>query len=157
MENHGVVSPILTPGISKAMNIFLSQFSPVKFFQPGYIFEITPPADGLYLYLGIMFVLALAWGMIIAVRAKKKEKIFRKLQFKVANLLIFFGVFGLLLTFFRFEGIAYLGSRLAMLFMLVISLGWGFGIGWYKFFSLPREREKYEKQKIFEKYLPTGR
>jgi len=135
------------------MNI-LSQIQPERLFQKSYLLEVTPEAKGLYQYLAIPFGILLILALIFSLRAKRGEEIFQKLNLKIANLLFFTGLAGLALIFFRFEQIPYLGSRLFLLVLLAVFLAWLGLIIWYKFLILPKEIERDEKQKIFEKYLP---
>lgn len=133
---------------------FIKNFVPKKLLEPGYIFEVSPSAEGLYRFLAILFGLMILLAFILIIKAKKQEEIFKKLYSKIINLLLFSGFFGLVLLFFRFEGIPYLGSRLLMLILFVVAFVWFLLICYYKFRILPREIENFKKQKIFEKYLP---
>lgn len=132
----------------------ISQINLSKLLEASYIFEKTPAAKGLYLYLAIVFGLLLVLALILIIQLKKKEKIYKKLHTKIINLLLFTGFLGLVLIFFRWQQIPYLGSRFFMLVLAGVVIIWLGVIYWYRFLILPKEIEKYEKQKIFEKYLP---
>lgn len=158
MENHGVESPILSPGTTSeilSMMNFLSQIDPKKLLQKDYIFQITPDTDGLYKYLAIIFGLMLVTAVILIFR--KPKEIYRKLNSKLITLLLIIGFFGLVLIFFRFEAIPYLSSRLMLLILFLIFLIWGILIIYYRFMILPREIKKKKEKENFEKYLPGGK
>lgn len=132
----------------------INQIDLRNFFQSSYIFETTPDAEGLYKYLSIVFALFVIIAFILIIRAKNKEKIFKNLDAKFINLLLFTGLIGIVLVFFRWQGIPYLGSRVMLLVLAFISLLWIGIIGWYKFRVLPKKIEENIKRKNFEKYLP---
>ena len=116
--------------------------------------EVTPQADGLYQYLVVPFGLSVILTIIFSLKARRAEEVFKKVNWKLANLFAFIGFLGLALIFFRWQKIPYLGSRLLLLILVGISLIWVLNIIRYKLFVLPKEMEKFEKKKIFEKYLP---
>ena len=137
------------------MNInFLSQINLGKLLKSDYIFETSPSATGLYQYLAIVFAVLILAAFVLIIKARKKEEIFKPLYAKIINLLFFTAFSGLILIFFRWQGIPYLGSRLLLVVLLAVVFVWSMIIVWYKFKILPRKIEKYQKQKIFEKYLP---
>ena len=125
-----------------------------KLLVKSYILETTPPAVGLYKYLAIAFGIFILTAFILIVKSKNKEEIWKSLYAKIINLLIFSGAFGLMLIFFRFEGIPYLGSRLFLLVLLLGLIIWSATIIWYRFKILPKKIKEYQKRKAFEKYLP---
>lgn len=137
------------------MNInFLSQINPKKFLEPSYLFEAKPDPEGLYQYLGFIFGILIILALILIIKTKKKEEIWKSLDHKIINLLVFVGFAGFFLIFFRFEGISYLGSRLFLAILLLVAIIWVIAIVWYRFKILPKKIEEYQKKKIFEKYLP---
>ncbi|KKQ18059.1 MAG: hypothetical protein US31_C0011G0041 [Berkelbacteria bacterium GW2011_GWA1_36_9] len=125
-----------------------------KLLAKSYILETTPSAVGLYRYLAIAFGIFILTAFILIVKSKNKEEIWKSLYAKIINLLIFSGAFGLMLIFFRFEGIPYLGSRLFLLVLLLGLIIWSATIIWYRFKILPKKIKEYQKRKAFEKYLP---
>ncbi|MCL5406986.1 MAG: hypothetical protein M1429_00595 [Patescibacteria group bacterium] len=125
-----------------------------KFLTKSYIFEITPTTVGFYKYLAIVFGLFILTALILIVKSKRKEEIWKNLYVKIINLLLFGGAFGLILIFFRYEGIPYLGSRLFLLILLLSLTFWTMTIVWYRFKILPYKIKEHQKRKAFEKYLP---
>lgn len=133
---------------------FFEQINFQKFLDKDYIFEPSPPPTGLYQYLAVIFGLFLIAGVIIAAQTRRKEEIYKKLFVRIVSLFLFTGTSGLILVFFRYEGIPYLGSRLLLLVLLAVFIIWALLVVRYKFLILPKEIRQYQKKKIFEKYLP---
>ena len=138
------------------MQIF-SNIAPQKLLDPVYIFEKTPPTDFPFQYLvfifGFLIILAVIFWFIYG-RPKKRIPIYAKLQSKVFNLFCYTGLIGLVLIFFRWQQIAYLGSRFFMLLLLLIFIIWGIYIIYFRLKIVPKEIKKYQEKKQFEKYLP---
>ena len=136
------------------MRNFLSQINLAKLFQADYIFELSPAATGLYLYLLIIFGILIGLAVIFFFILRRKNKIYNKLQKRAFIFFTVIGIIGLLLTFFRFEQIPYLGGRLMFLCLTITFLLWGAWIGFYIIFTLPKEKKDLSKKQKFIKYLP---
>lgn len=135
----------------------LNQIDINKLFNTSYIFEITPVPNSSYLYLTIIFGLMILFGIVAYLRYQKIKKqipIWSKMQGKVFSLLFYTGLSGLALIFFRWQQIAYLGSRLFMLLLFLVFIIWGIFVIYYRMRILPKELLKFEQKKRFEKYLP---
>ena len=133
---------------------------PKKFFNTGYIFEKTPAPDTDYLYLIFLFgflIIAAFAAWFGYGRLKKKLPIFEKMQTRVFNLFFYTGITGLLLIFFRWQEITYLGSRFFMLILLVVFIIWGSWVIYFSLKILPKARKEFEARQKFEKYLPRPR
>lgn len=152
-ENQRVRSSILRPGTTMKTD-FLNLFAPEKLFQTSYLFEVTPNQEGLYKYLIFVFGALILAGLILIFKTKKQDKIWKKYFAKIINLYLVTGFIGLVLIFFRFEGIPYLGSRLFLLLLGLIAIIWLINIIWYRYKILPKKILDNEKEKIFNKYLP---
>jgi len=133
---------------------FLSQIDLTKLFRADYIFELNPVATGLYLYFSIIFGILILLAVVFFFVSRRKNKIYHTLQRRAFIFFTAIGIIGLLLTFFRFEQISYLGSRLMFLVLMVVFVLWGGWIGFYIFFVLPKEKQKNFKKQKFIKYLP---
>lgn len=138
----------------------INQIAPQKFLNPDYIFEKTPPADSSYIYLAILFglmtVLAgVSW--FIYGRKKKRLPLYRHLQTKVFNLFFYTGLSGLVLVFFRWQQITYLGSRFFMLVLVIVTISWAILILMYRLRTFPKLIKEYEQKQKFDKYLPSKR
>jgi len=134
------------------MNNFLDQLEPDKLLNTFYLLDATPSADGLYIYLMVVF------GLLIVVAAIlffiKFEKYYRKLQRKLIILFLTVGLVGFILIFLRYEQIPYLSSRLLILLLLLLFAVWLLLIIYYYFRILPVEIKEILKKENFEKYLP---
>lgn len=130
-----------------------------KLLDTGYIFEKTPPPISDYLYLLGIFLLFILLSFVFSFlygRKKKKIPIWGKMQKRIFNLFFTTGIVGLILIFFRWQQIAYLGSRFFMLILWLIFIVWGIAILCYRYLTLSKEIQKYYEKKNFEKYLPTS-
>ncbi|AKM82472.1 MAG: hypothetical protein UT28_C0001G0679 [Berkelbacteria bacterium GW2011_GWE1_39_12] len=127
-----------------------------KLFRPDYIFSATPPANGLYIYLLIVFGLMIVIAILLAFFKSKLEKIYLKLQNRIFNLLLTLGIIGLFFVLFRYEQIPYFGSRLMILLLLLTFLFWGGWIAFYWIFEIPQEKLEARKKQKFIKYLPQA-
>lgn len=118
------------------------------------IFETTPSPQGNYLYLTAFFGAAIIAGIIFKIVLAKNTSKYVRAYRKFFGLLLFIGISGLVMVFFRWQSIPYIGSRFALLVVALISLVWLLQILIYRFVSLPKQfRLKLEKEKL-KKYLP---
>jgi len=136
----------------------INQIDINKLFDSDYIFQTYPPAQGLYLYLVIIFgIFVLGAVAVWWINRKNKNIIYHRLLNSLFNLSLTIGVLGLVFIFFRYEQIPYLGSRFLFLLLLVVFIIWAGFIGWYRLMVMPKEiKTKLQKDK-FEKYLPASR
>jgi hypothetical protein len=152
-ENQRVPSSILGSGTTK----MLSNFHISQFISQDYIFEKTPPFTSVFLYLVGVFVLFMAiafLGWFYFGKKSRKLPFYRPIQSQVFNLFFYVSLFGLILSFFRWQQLAYLGSRFFLLILLLVFIFWGLSIVYYRFKIFPKEFTKYQAKKNFEKYLP---
>lgn len=139
-----------TPGIPTMINI--DQIKIQKLFEKDYLFQASPTPTGLYLYIGIIFIIFIAIAIYLAFN--KKKDIYTKLRHKFIYILSSIGVIGLALLFFRYEGIAYLGSRIILITLLGVFIFWLLTIVYYRYIILPKEIRRKIAKDNFEKYLP---
>jgi len=128
-----------------------------KLFDIGYIFEKVPDTSGAYKYLiflfGLMILLAvLAWFGYG--RLKKKLPLWEKMETRVFNIFFYIGITGLLLIFFRWQAIPFLGSRFFMILLALVFIIWGLYIIYFRLRVLPSKIADFEREKNFKKYLP---
>jgi len=141
------------------MNI-LKNIEIKKLFDTAYIFEKTPASLSNYLYLAILFGFLIILSVIFWYgygRLKKKQPLWRKIQMRVFNICFYTGLAGLFLIFFRWQGVAYLGSRFFLLSLLAVFIIWAMFIIYFRVLVFPKELAKFEEQEKFEKYLPSPR
>jgi hypothetical protein len=128
-----------------------------KILNIAYIFDKTPPPDSNYLYLGILFglMIVLSFGAWLGYgRLKKHIPLWQEMQTRIFNLFFYLGITGLMLIFFRWQGVAYLGSRFFLLLLLIVFIIWGIFIINFRLRIFPKELIKYFAKQKFEKYLP---
>lgn len=128
-----------------------------KLFDIGYIFEKTPDASGAYKYLVFLFGFSILLSVVAWIgygRIKKNLPLWGKMQTKVFNLFFYIGITGLLLIFFRWQAIPYLGSRFFMILLALVFVIWGLYILYFRLRVLPKEIANLETRKKFEMYLP---
>lgn len=135
-------------------NLFF-QIEITKLFQNDYLFQITPPSDGLYRYLTIFFSLLILAAIVLTSYYKKsKFKAHRNVKSKLFSNFLTTGIIGLFLIFCRFEQLPYLGSRFLMLILFLVFIIWVLLILQYWILVAPKEIKKERKKENFTKYLP---
>ncbi|MEI7741825.1 MAG: hypothetical protein WCJ29_04955 [bacterium] len=91
--------------------------------------------------LSAFFILMIATG--IACRAiyrklKKNDRFMSYVWRRGASALNWMGSLGLLIVFFRYEGVPMLGMRLWYAAWLIGAIAWGAQIAWYRYKQLPK-------------------
>jgi len=139
------------------MSNFFSQIDLNKLGQKDYLFETFPQTNGLYLYLLILFgLLVILAGASIYFYRQPKYRIYRRYRSQLFNYFLIGGLVGLVIVGFRFEQIPYLGSRLIMSFWLLVLIGWGSWIIYFKFKVMPKIIKEEQAKEKFKKYLPKN-
>ncbi|MBM2820285.1 MAG: hypothetical protein HW405_45 [Candidatus Berkelbacteria bacterium] len=132
----------------------------LKLLNTKYIFEISPEPISDYLYLSILFGLLIVIAFIFWFIYKRKRKqldLFKAVQKSVFNPFFYTGIIGLILIFFRWQGMPYLGSRFFLLVLLLLFLFWGTNIIYFRFVTFPKRIKEYQEKKNFNKYLPSSK
>lgn len=138
------------------MSIF-NQINLAKIIDPNLVFEASPSSEGLYLYSLIIYGLLLVAAIILGVISRRdRQSIYRKLWRQLIYLLLFTGLVGPVLVFLRWQSIPYIGSRLMVLVLWIITVAWLAQIITYKIWVLPKEIKKIKEKEKFEKYLPRA-
>jgi len=137
------------------MSNILNQIDLSKIFDPNLIFEASPDPQGFYLYIAIIYGLILVLAIILGVISRRNpQSVYKKLRSKTIYLMLFVGLVGLMLTFFRWQAIPYIGSRLMVLALWIVAIAWLVEIIWYWLFILPQQKKLQQEKENFEKYLP---
>lgn len=125
------------------------------FFRPDYLF--TPyPGYGMkfFPYFLIFFVVLLILAVISHLQWRRNKKLpSAVLWSQIYNWLFWISWVGLLLIFFRDQGIPYVSMRFLLFFWLLVFGGWGVYIGWFYRKRYPKIFAEYKKKKEKEKYL----
>lgn len=129
----------------------------VKFFTPSRLFHMQPAIASSTVH----FLLAIFGAMLIAAIITKiwKKKnggdgFVRNLLERYAVMLTTLGLIGIVLTWFRYERVYIFSSRLWLLVWFVGLVTWFTYILKYQLKVIPESREKLQKSKEFNKYLP---
>jgi len=139
------------------MRHILSQIDLSKLLNFDYIFKVTPPASGWYLYLLVIFILLILLALASIWVIKRQDKVYRKLQKQIFNSFLSCGIIGLFLVFCRFEQIPYLSSRLMLWLLTLVFIFLSGSILFYIRVILPEEKQELLKKQKFNKYLPRRR
>lgn len=138
------------------MSNFFSQIKIEKLFQVKYIFESTPSANGLYVYLLIVFAIFILLAVVLTIFYKKpRYLIYKRLKNYLFNFFLTCGLIGLGLMFFRFQQIPYFGSRLMFLLLFLTFIIWGGWILYFRLFIVLKVIKKEQEKENFSKYLPN--
>ncbi len=133
----------------------LNQIDLTKIFDPNLIFETTPVPGGLYLLSLIIYGLLLAGAITLGVISRRNpQSTHKKLWRQFIYLMLFTGIIGPVLVFFRWQAVPYLGSRFVVLILWLVALAWVLQILIYRLWVLPQEIKKLKEKENFEKYLP---
>ncbi len=127
------------------------------FFQPQYLFNPYPGYNmDLMPTLLIFFVILVILSVVSFIFLKKsKKQPIAYIWSSVYSWFLWVGIVGIVLLFFRFEGIAYLSMRFLLFLWLILFFFWGLYILWFgrKRYKkiLKKQKEKKEKERYFKK------
>lgn len=123
-----------------------------------YLMERRPePDSALILALAASFsafVLASAAVWVIWIGRVRSFPPLGAVRTRLTRWLFVVGLVGLILIFFRWQGIPYFNSRLWLLLWLVIAGIWGAEVIRYLLKKYPAERRLFVSRRHFERYLP---
>ena len=126
-----------------------------KLLDTKYLSETFPKQTGLYQYLYIVFGLMIAGAVVFYfLKRKSNNKLTKNLYSQIFTWLLTIGLIGPLLLFFRYQQIAYLGSRIMLILLILVFVVWGIFILYIKFIVMPGEIIKQKAKEKYEKYLP---
>jgi ABC-type anion transport system duplicated permease subunit len=81
----------------------------------------------------------------------------KPLRARFYSLSLTVGILGVLVSMFRYESIAYIGSRLAMILVLLTAFVWYISIAIYGLIKMPKEMRIQKNHERYLKYLPKKR
>jgi membrane-associated HD superfamily phosphohydrolase len=131
-----------------------------KYINLDNIFEKIPAIDFELIYLVAFFSLLMFIGFLFWLYYRKKKReiaIWSKFQTGYFNLFFYAGIAGLIIAFFRWQQIAYLGSRFFDIVLILIFAAWLINILIFRYFIFSKELKTYYDKKNFEKYLPNNK
>ena len=128
-----------------------------QIFSFEYIFEKNPPFSSEFPYVVGVFTLLIVlaiFGWIWFGKKSEKLSLYRPLQIRFFNIFFYTGLAGLILSFFRYQQMVYLGSRFFILIVFVVFVLFLISLLIYRFQTFPQKLKIYQHKKNFEKYLP---
>ncbi|MBI4175402.1 hypothetical protein HY523_02165 [Candidatus Berkelbacteria bacterium] len=132
-----------------------------KLLNSRYLFARRPEPNS-----ELLFTFAILFGLILISsgllwlyfsRRERYEPFLMRLRIRLVRWSFTTGFVGLLLIFFRWQGIPYLSSRFFLLLWLVISTVWFLTLITYLLKKFPRERTITQSHQLREKYLPRAK
>lgn len=111
--------------------------------------DVLKIAVGIYLTL---FILAIVASFLR--KRKQTNSVYKKFYQKISSFLFTFSIVGLILLFFRYQLIPFLGMRGWTLIWWAVSIVWLVFVLKYLFVDLPKKRQEQLLKEEFEKYLP---
>ena len=116
-----------------------------------YLFSAVAPSNQkLFLILVGFFLLFI----IISVFLGFNQSIHKGLKSRLFNFFLTIGILGLLISFFRYESIAYVGARVVMLTLFVATVIWYFVITIYSLTKMQSEIRIIKNHERYVQYLP---
>ena len=128
-----------------------------KFFNLPRLLDLRPAIalNTVYFLLAVFAVLIIIATIIKIIKKTNKGDGFRqKLLEKYSVALFWLGVFGLILTWFRYERVNILSARFWLLVWFVGLIVWLAFVLKYQFKTVPAARQQLQKTQEFKKYLP---
>jgi hypothetical protein len=132
-------------------------FDFAKLIDVNYLTE--QPSTGMLFFWPLVIILALLLVVsLICWRLSRRQSAKNIPPYKILiNLTCWLGipsVLGLILLFFRNQGIMYLSWRLWLEILCIVWLGGIVSIIFYIFFKFPKEKRAYELRQLKQKYIP---
>jgi len=129
------------------------------FFRPSYLFNPYPGYNMKFLpFFLIFFLILIILSFVSFVIFKKNKKLPIAIVWShIYNWFLWIGVVGLLLLFFRYEGITYLSMRFILFLWLIIFVLWGGYIGWFVRRQYKKLLKEYKEKKRKERYFKKRR
>jgi len=125
------------------------------FFNPEYLFNPYPNYDMKFMpqLLGF-FVILLALSIVSFIFLLRNRK--RPIKIVLAyiyNWLLWSGSVGLVLLFFRYEGVAFASMRFLLFMWILMFIGWGMYLIWFYKKKYKKILKEHKKEKEKEKYI----
>lgn len=133
-------------------------FSLAKLFSLSYWFELRPYTQWgtikIMLAVFLIMVLIGIGAKLWSIFDKKLEKFQIKLLEKYYSLFVLMGVWGLIITWTRFEYVNLLGARFWQIIWLIVFVIGLYPIIKYQTKVVPEAKKQAEERRAFLKYLP---
>ena len=139
----------------------MKYFDLTKLANLSYLIDQRPAPDStLVLVLAILFALAiigsgLLWFSLF--RRERQYPILARVRERTVRFLFASGFVGLILVFFRWQGIPYFASRIWLLLWIVVTIVWLVRLLMYLLKKFPKERKIENNRMLKERYLPKSK
>lgn len=134
---------------------------PTKLLNPTYLFDRRPDSEGILIIVAaviwMLFLLGSGVVWLTMSGAVRRFPPLSELRSRITTFLFITGFVGLNLVFFRWQGLAYAGSRIWLLIWFIATLIWFIFLLVYRLKRYPRLARLYEATRQFERYLPRSR
>jgi len=121
------------------------------FLSKEYLFSSEAPANQ---QLFLITVGIFLFFVIISAFISYSKKIHKGLKNRLFNFLLTTGLVGLIISFLRYESVAYIGTRFVMIVFLSVSVIWYFSVTFYSIFKMPKEINLIKNHQRYTQYLP---
>lgn len=129
-----------------------------KLIQPSYILDSQPRQFQFLLPAVIIFGAAVIASILIWIFLKTSKAPYKeKIKSAISNWLLWLGISGLILVFFRWQEIPYLSARILFEILFLVFLIWLGFILKYLIFNYKKDKDNFAERMRFEKYLPKKR
>jgi len=140
----------------------LTQYNNMKdFLTETQLFWATPAYNSnitiALLVMSVVFVIA---GILVWMGLKNNAKNippFQELRNKMTSLFVSVGIIGLMLSFFGWQSIPFLSSRLLVIILAIIFIIWLISILIYISRNFSQELKKFKQDERYKKYLPRAK
>ena len=131
--------------------------NPFKLFSPSYLFDPTPGFSFAYFWPSTIFfvlIFALSWHAASLVQKHRHQKLAKEFLGGIPARMREIALAGLTLTFFREEGIPWLGMRFWIILLVLLGVAYGVWV-WRRYQKGFLERlGKQKKWEAEDLYLP---
>ncbi|PIU24176.1 hypothetical protein COT12_02495 [Candidatus Berkelbacteria bacterium CG08_land_8_20_14_0_20_39_8] len=119
-----------------------------------YLFSYAAPQNQrLFLTAVGIFLLFI----IISIFLGYNRSIHKGLRSRLFNFFLTIGILGVIVLFFRFESIPYVGSRIVIFALIVVAIIWYFAITIYSFGKMQVEIRAIKNHQRYVQYLPKSK
>jgi len=124
---------------------------PKDFFTTSYLLSASAPTNMklFYLIAGVFLLFILVGSLLPLYKSLHKG-----LKSRLFNYFLTFGIVGLILLFFQWQSIPYIGIRAILVTFLLLMLVWYFVIVFYILTKMQKEVRLAKNNERYIKYLP---
>jgi uncharacterized membrane protein YdcZ (DUF606 family) len=122
-----------------------------NYFTANYLFTVgTPENQRLFLVIVGIFILFIIASILLSF----SQTIHKGLKDRLFNFFLTSGILGIIISFFRWELIPYVGDRVVMMTLFVAMIIWYFAITFYSLTKMQSEIRVIKNHQRYVQYLP---